>query len=143
MSAKPQKKLTTNDESIDNAEAKLGVKYPQVLRDKLKERNGFMWGFFERFYPVFDEEDKFHTYDDVVRENENPNGWKNVLPEGYIAIADDGGGYALVLSTNKDGKVYHYNNDSGEITLFAENDEALKRKLDEEDKEMEEINREE
>lgn len=139
MDNKPPKKVVTNDASIDNAEAKLGVKFPQILREKLKEHNGFTWGFFERFYPVFDEEDKFHTFDDVVRENENPNGWKRALPEGFVAIADDGGGYALVLSTNKDGKVYHYNNDTGDVTLFAENDEELKKKLDEQDMEMEKI----
>ena len=44
-----------------------------------------------------------------------------------------------MLSTNKDGKVYHYNNDTGDVTLFAENDEELKKKLDEQDMEMEKI----
>jgi len=137
--SKPQKKVTTEDKYIDRAENELGVKYPNVLREKLKTTNGFSWGFFERFYPVIDDDDKFHTFDDVVKENTNPRGWKNVLPEGYAAIADDGGGYALVLSKNKDAKVYHYNNDTNEVELFAENDEELKSKLDKQQEELKEI----
>lgn len=137
MGNKVAKKIFTEDSKIDVAEQKLGIKYPLILREKLKAHNGFSWGYFERFYCVFDEDDKFHTFDDVVYENENPRtGWKSVLPPEYVAIADDAGGYCLALNTNKDGKVYHYNSDTNEIEVFAENDEDLKTKLDQQDKEL-------
>lgn len=113
-----QKKLTTNDESITAAEMKLGFSYPKEIRARLKERNGFFWKGY-RFYPVLDQEDVQHTFDDVIRENTNdPSGWRQFLPEGYIAIATDEGQGCLCLSTNKDGKVYYWNNDSAKMEPF-------------------------
>lgn len=136
---KPEKKVTTDDRSIDRVEEALGVKYPHILRDKLKETNSFSWGYFT-FYPVLDDEDKFHTFDDVVRENTNPQaGWRQFLQGGYAAVATDDGGYCLVLSKSKDQKVYHYNTDTGEVTLFAKNDEELKQKLDDQEKELQNL----
>ena len=140
---KPQKKIVTEDKYIDRAEDALDIKYPQVLRDKLKSRNGFSWGFFENFYCVLDDEDKFYTFNDVIYENTNRiAGWNQFIPKGYVAIADDGAGYALLLSTSKDGKVYHYNNDTGEVTVFAENDKELTDKLDSQEEELRKIREE-
>lgn len=132
---KPQRKVTADDESIDQTEQKLGIKYPQIIREKLKEKNGFYWGFF-RFFCVFDEEDKFHTFDDVVRENENPSaGWRQYLPEGHVVIANEDL-FCLTLNTKKDGKVYFYNHGSGELEVFAQTDQELKEKLDKQDQEF-------
>lgn len=129
---KPQKKIITDDKSIDQAEQKLGIKYPQIIRERLKEHNGFYWGYF-RFFCVLDEEDKFHTFDDVVRENENSSaGWKQYLPEGYIVIANEDL-LCLALNTKKNGKVYFYDHESGKLEVFAQTDEELKQKLDEQD----------
>lgn len=140
---KPKKKITTDEKYIDRAEKTLNIKYPQVLREKLKVRNGFTWGFFEHFYCVLDDEDKFYTYDDVVHANTNRiAGWNQFIPEGYVAIADDGAGYALLLSTSKDGKVYHYNNDTSEVTVFAENDKELTDKLNNQEEELRKIREE-
>ena len=132
---KPKKKVITNDKSIDQAEQKLGIKYPQIIRDKLKKRNGFYWGYF-RFFCVLDGEDKFHTFDDIVRENENPSaGWKRYLPEGHIAIANEDL-LCLALNTEKDGKVYFYDHGSGKLEVFADSNEKLKQKLDKQDQEL-------
>lgn len=134
---KPKKKVITNDGSIDVAEQKLGIKYPQIIRDKLKERNGFYWGYF-RFFCVLDEEDKFHTFDDVVKENENSSdGWKQYLPEGHVAIANEDL-LCLTLNTEKDGKVYLYDHESGKLEIFAQTDEELRYKLDQQDQEFSE-----
>lgn len=131
---KPIKKVVTEDKYVDRAEAALGVQFPRVLREKIKQHNGFSWGYFERFYPVKDDDDLFHTSDDVVRENTNQvAGWQKYIPTGFAAIADDGGGAALLLSTNKDGKVYYYQD--GEVEVFAENEIELIRKLDEQTQE--------
>ncbi|EKD57376.1 MAG: hypothetical protein ACD_57C00325G0003 [uncultured bacterium] len=125
------KKITTNNDSIDQAESKLNINYPKEIREMLKNKNGFYFGGF-RFYKVLDKEDLQHTFDDVVRENTNsPAGWQQFLPEGYVAIADDEGQGCLALNTNKDGKVYYWNNDIGEITIYAENGQDFETKIKE------------
>ena len=132
---KPKKKIVTDDKSIDNVEQKLGIKYPQIIRNKLKERNGFHWGYF-RFFCVFDEEDKFHTFDDVARENENPSdGWKQYLPKGHVVIANEAL-LCLTLNTKKDGKVYFYDHEKGRLEVFAESDEELENKLKKQEEEF-------
>lgn len=131
---KSKKKVVTDDKSIDNAEKILNIKYPQIIRNKLKERNGFCWGYF-RFFCVFDKEDEFYTHDDVVRENENPPaGWKQYLPKGYVAIAIEDL-LCLALSTKKDGKIYFYDHERGKLEVFAESDEELEEKLKKQEKE--------
>lgn len=126
---KPVKKIITTDFSIDTAEDKLEIKYSQVIRDKLKKTNGFDWGGY-RFFCVLDEEDKFHTFDDVIRENNSEDtGWVNFLPKEYIAIADDGGRGCLVLNKNKDGKVYYFNNELNKIEIFSESESDFLNKM--------------
>ena len=94
----------------------------------LKKQNGFYWGFY-RFFAVLDDDDKYHTFNDVVVENANPNtGWKQYLPESYVAIANEDH-FCLVVNTNKDGVVYEYNHQTGDIEQFAKNDTELEEKL--------------
>ncbi len=127
---KTSKKLITSEESIRNAETKLEITYPQPVRERLREQNGFEWGGFT-FFCVLDNDDIKHTFDDIVRENTNSSaGWLQYLPKGNVAIADDGGQGCLSVNTNKDGKVYYWNNDLGELSTFAENDEQLITLLD-------------
>lgn len=124
------RKVITNDISINAAETKLGFKYPQMIREKLKEKNGFEWGGY-RFFPVLDEEDKEHTFDDVVRENTNPvAGWNTYIPEGYVCIAslDEEG---LLVSKNGDDKYYFYMIGDEDINEVVENSEALTKILEE------------
>ncbi len=124
----PIKKITTEDKCIDNAEQKLGIKYPMIIRNRLKENNGFFWGDFG-FYPVLDEEDKFHTYDDVVRENTNEAaGWRMYLPQGYVAIGRNEF-VCIMLNINKDGKIYTYDIETGELEVYANNEEELEKRL--------------
>lgn len=126
---KNPKKLTTDDQSINDAELKLNISYPKELREMLKSKNGFHLGGF-RFYKVLDKEDLQHTFDDVVRENTNPSaGWKQFLPKGHVAIADDEGQGCLALNTNKDGKIYYWNNDIGKITTYSENGQEFEIKI--------------
>lgn len=132
---KQPKKIGTNEESVTRAEDILGITYPLFIREFILKNNGGMLGFFERMYPVKDDEDVFHTFNDVVRENEKS--WKGIIPEGFVAIGDDAGGMAMALSTAKDGKVYTYL--EGEIEVFAENDEELRDKIAKQEEEMKEI----
>lgn len=127
--AKSMKKVITDDKSINDLEQKLNIKYSQILRNKLKERNGFYWGSF-RFFCVLDQEDKQHTSDDVVRENENPaTGWNQSLPEGYFAIASENR-RCLALNTLKDGKIYIYDVEDDELKVFSKTDEQFRKKMD-------------
>lgn len=131
---KTPKKLITNDASIDNAEKVLGIRYPKVIREKLKERNGFEWGGFE-FFPVYDEDDKQHTSDDVVRENNAPDtGWSQYIPTDYVCIASSDL-ECLLLNKNKDGKIYHYLTlmDLKTIEALFEDGASLAKGLDEHD----------
>ncbi len=134
---KTDKKVNTNDESIDSAEQKLNIVFPQIIREKLKDRNGFQLGEF-RFFGVLDKEDLQHTFDDIVKENTNPQaGWSQYLPKEYVAIADDGGQGCLVLNTNKDGKAYYWNHQDQKLNVYAENNDDFVNKLKEEELESE------
>jgi hypothetical protein len=133
------KKVITNDESITAAEEKLGISYPEEIREKLKAKNGFYLGGL-RFYCVLDKEDLQHTFDDVVRENSNKvAGWSQYLPEGNIAIADDEGQGCLVLNTAKDGKIYYWSLGKGEIETYAENGQELINKLNAQEEEFKKL----
>ncbi len=132
------KKVGTSDSAIDKAEQELGIKYPLLLRNMLKQKNGFHWGGFE-FYCVFDTEDKYHTYDNVVTKNKDPEiGWLNFIPKGYVVIASEDN-MCLLLSTKKDNKVYLYNNETEELSVYANNDKELKEKLDKAEAELESL----
>ena len=97
---KAKKKLGTNEESIARAEQKLGIRYPGLIREMLKERNEFFWGAY-RFFGVLDDEDKYHTFDDVVRENNNPvAGWAKYLPKGFVCIANQDNNCLLLNKNN-------------------------------------------
>lgn len=129
---KPQNKVITSDEFIDRAEKSLQIKYPEIIRKKLKEQNGFYWDYF-RFFCVLDDDDKYHTFDDVVRENENQStGWKLFLPENQVAIANEDH-VCLTLNTNQDGNIYIYDNEIGSLEIFAKSDEELEQKLSQKD----------
>lgn len=129
---KQPKKGVTNDISIDRAEKKLDFKYPKQIRDRLRRHNGFEWGGF-RFFPVLDDEDKQHTFDDVYRENTNGvAGWSKYIPEGYICIASSDLD-CLLLNKNKDGKIYFYVTGHDAFEAIFETTDDLAQMLDEND----------
>lgn len=137
---KNTKKTVTDDSSINETELKLDISYPNEIRELLKARNGFYLGGF-RFYRILDKENLQNTFDDVVRENTNPaSGWKQYLPEGYVSIADDEGQGCLALNINKDGKIYYWNNDVGEMTIYSENGKDFVTRINEEELELATLN---
>ncbi len=99
-----------DEESIQKAEMELNILYPEKISAMLLAKNGFNYAGF-RFYKIYNKADIVHTFDDVIRENLGvTSGWKKFLPEGLVAIADDEGQGCLALNTNKDGKLYYWNN---------------------------------
>lgn len=127
---KPKRKVTTSEASILAAELALDIQYPQIIRNKMLLTNGFHTGVY-RFYCVKDVDDLYHTSDDVLRENNNPNsGWKLYLPKGFAAIADDEGNGCLALSNSKDGKVYYFETATGELTQIAETENEVQSLLE-------------
>jgi hypothetical protein len=139
MGNKPPKKVHTSDACIDAAQQKLNIRYPDVIRDKLKANNGFyLAGLY--FFPVFDPEDKFHTFDCIVRENQNPSGWSHFLPEGYVAIANEDH-LILALREGDDTTVYFIDHQLGEIVEEISPDE-LENWLERQEKKIQKIYRE-
>ena len=98
-----------SDELIQAAEALLRRRLPDALRNRLITNNGGeIWvdGEDWRLFPVWDPKDRKtmgRTANHVVRENEAlRQDWPDILPEGHIAIADNGGGDLLVLAPDDD-----------------------------------------
>lgn len=120
---KPKKKVTTNEQSIQRAENALNIQYPHIIKEKIKAKNWF-YGWEYRFFCVLDDDDKFHTFDDVVRENTIERTWrKHHIPAAYVAIAEDGMWWCLALNTNKDNIIYSISH--GEVTIFAKDENTL------------------
>jgi hypothetical protein len=98
-----------NEELVAAAEAALGRTLPEVHRSRLIRENGGEvraqredWS----LYPVWDPTNRKtmgRTANHIIRENEAlRRDWPDVLPEGFVAIADNDGGDLLVLPPTDD-----------------------------------------
>lgn len=98
-----------SEELVAAAEAKLGRRLPESHRQRLIAKNGGeiralrdWWTLF----PVWDATNRKtmgRTANHIIRENEAlRKDWPDVLPDGFIAIADNGGGDLLVLAPDDD-----------------------------------------
>lgn len=103
------------------AEARLGRRLPDTHRRRLLEENGGeirasgeTWWLF----PVWDPTNKktmARTASHILRENEMlRREWPDVLPAGYLTIAENGGGDYLVLAPEADAIAY-WDHETGEI----------------------------
>jgi hypothetical protein len=103
-------------------EARLGRRLPESHRQRLIRNNGGQiraarqdWTLF----PVWDPTDRrtmSRTAGHIIRENEALlRDWPDVLPTGYIAIADNGGGDCLVLGPGSDD-VWHWDHETGDLS---------------------------
>jgi hypothetical protein len=105
------------------AEARLGRRLPEPHRQRLIRANGGevlairgVW----TLYPVWDPTDRKtmgRTANHIVRENDALRAdWPGRLPDGYLAIADDGGGDLLVLAPGED-EVRHWDHETGALSI--------------------------
>ena len=91
------------------AEAKLGRRLPEVHRQRLiAENDGEIRALRDwwTLFPVWDGTNRKtmgRTANHIIRENEAlRKDWPDVLPDGVIAIADNGGGDLLVIAPGDD-----------------------------------------
>lgn len=115
---------------IDQAEAKLGVKFPDSFRAGMAELNGGeietdddLW----QLHPFFDTSDQKRlkrTANDIVRETESAKDWTG-FPEGAVAISSGQCGDIAILvpedddSTRLRDTVLHWNHETGATKILA------------------------
>ena len=118
------------DKYIEEAEGKLGLRFPISFRNKMKGQNGGEvetdddnWG----LYPFFDRSDTTRikrTSNDIVRETGLARQWDD-FPENGVAIADNGSGDRLILLPDPNdpsclaGAIYLWNHETGEVSKIA------------------------
>lgn len=107
---------------VAGAETKLGRRLPDAHRARLiRENGGEVRAAREHWtlYPVWDPSNRKtmgRTASHIVRENEAlRREWPDTLPEGWIAIADNGGGDLLVLPPDVD-EVRFWDHETGELS---------------------------
>jgi hypothetical protein len=98
-----------SEEMVAAAEQDLGRRLPDAHRRRLVrknggeiEANGFEW----TLYPVWDPSSRKtigRTANHIVRENNALRAdWPDILPDGFVAIADNGEGDLLVVAPDSD-----------------------------------------
>jgi hypothetical protein len=108
---------------IEQAESKLGVRFPESYRRRLLRRNGGElalaadWIF--QLAPVRDDsnaERLRRTWDDVVRQTEQARTWRR-FPANAVVIGQDGCGNLLVLLPDGSGvcEVAVWDHETGRI----------------------------
>jgi hypothetical protein len=109
-----------SEELVAAAEAKLGRRLPDVHRARLiRENGGEIRAAREHWtlYPVWDPSNRKsmgRTANHIVRENEVlRREWADALPEGFLAIADNGGGDLLVLPPSEE-EVRFWDHETGQ-----------------------------
>jgi hypothetical protein len=110
-----------SEELVAAAEAKLGRRLPDSLRTRLISENGGEiraaredWA----LYPVWDASNRKtmgRTANHILRENDSLRREWPHLPDGFIAIADNGGGDLLVLPPDDD-EVMCWDHETGELS---------------------------
>jgi hypothetical protein len=111
-----------SEELVAAAEITLDRKLSEQHRQRLIQENGGEvralrdhW----TLYPVWDPTNRKtmgRTANHIVRENQVlRRDWPDIWPDGYVAIADNGGGDYLVLSPGDD-VVRFWDHETGELT---------------------------
>jgi hypothetical protein len=115
---------------INEAERKLGVKFPATFIVRMAKNNGGQvnaMGDQWELHPFFDISDRTRvkrTCNDIVRETNEARQWRG-FPEQAIAIGSNGTGDSLVLVPSPDapgilGPVYFWDHETGELSLVAD-----------------------
>jgi hypothetical protein len=115
---------------INEAEVKLGVKFPAPFVLRMAQNNGGevvasrdSW----ELHPFLDTSDRKRlkrTCNDIVHETKVAREWPR-FPEKAIAIGSNGGGDRLVLLPRADdatvlGSVYWWDHETGELVFIAD-----------------------
>jgi hypothetical protein len=92
-----QPPLGATEEMIASAEAELGFRFPDQLREAWKRYNCNETSSGWRIFPIFDPANPRKTCGSVTYENIQGVWGRRVMAEGLVSIADNGTGNQLVL----------------------------------------------
>ena len=119
-----------DEKYIQQAEQKLGVRFPASFRERMMQDNGGevetppdAW----QLYPFMDTSDKKRlkrTCNDIARETASAKQWDS-FPQDAIAIGSNGCGDQLVLTLSDDSgvlqnAVFWWDHETGEIHKIAD-----------------------
>jgi hypothetical protein len=116
-----QPALGVTEEMIAAAEAELGIRFPDALREawKLYNCNEMSSGW--RIFPIFDPANPRKTCGSVTYENLKGVWGRRVMEEGLVSIADNGTGNQLVLkvvSGQAGDQVLHWHHEKHRLTAW-------------------------
>jgi hypothetical protein len=114
---------------IASAEAELGIRFPDTLREAWKTYNcSEISGW--RFFPIFDPGNPRKTCCSITYENLKGVWGRNVMAQGLVSLAGNGTGNQLVLkvvSGMAEETVFRWHHATHELTLWKPGLVALKR----------------
>jgi hypothetical protein len=126
--------FSTTEEQIDAAERELGTSFPAELRERLQVENGGEiavadWPELWQLFPVRDDSDKRRikrSANHIVRENESLADLRDhgELPADAIAVATNGGGDLLVLTSEGSFAVWDHETAELEAASVVWNEDA-------------------
>lgn len=111
--------LGASDELIAAAEAELGVRFPEVLKQAWKTYNCNELAGGWRVFPVFDPGNPRKTAGSITYENIKGVWGQETMEESLLTIADNGTGNQLVLkvvSGLAGDAVFHWQHDTHKLT---------------------------
>jgi len=116
-----QPSLGVTEEMIACAEAELGFRFPEELRDawKIYNCNEMSGGW--RIFPIFDPANPRKTCGSVTYENIKGVWGQEVMSESLVSIADNGTGNQLVLKVaagQAGAEVFHWHHHTRKLTLW-------------------------
>ena len=111
-----------SEDLVAAAENALGRRLPEAHRSRLIRENGGeveAAGEIWTLYPVWDDTDRktvARTTNHILRENlALRRDWPDVMPPGFVAIADNGGGDMLVLRPGEVDVLY-WDHETGRLS---------------------------
>lgn len=111
--------LGATEEGIAEAEAMLGFRFPEDLREAWKQYNCIELRSGWRVFPIFDPANPRKTCTSISFENLKGAWGQEVMEEGLVTIADNGTGNQLVLKVNarKAGdQVFHWHHETHRLS---------------------------
>lgn len=116
-----QPALGATEEMIASAEAALGIRLPDALRQAWKLYNCNETSSGWRIFPVFDPANPRKTCGSISYENLKGVWGRLVMKEGLVSIADNGTGNQLVLkvvSGQAGDQVFHWHHETHRISTW-------------------------
>ena len=113
--------LGVTEELIAAAEAELGIRFPEALRETWKIYNRNEMGSGWRVFPIFDAANPRKTCGSIAYENLKGVWGQRVMSQSLVSIADNDTGNQLVLKVNSGlagDIVFHWHHATEKLTIW-------------------------